>query len=339
LRSSSRWWCTSGGRGGYSAKDYVYVKCPDTAYIMTNRVLLLGNGVNRLSQEYSWSDLLDDLIREAGKQKVIRYKVEKPFTLLYEEIYLRSLKHTKKKELRLKQKIADLVISKFAPSDIHAKLLNLNVEHILTTNYDYNLEQSVAQNHGKAAHFLPERKYNLFRRRTVNGKSIWHLHGEAEVPRSITLGHEHYVGYLQQMGNYLKPKRKGEAEDIGSPLQRAVYKREAIPDYTQANIYSWVDLFIMNDVYILGLSLDYTEIDLWWLLIYKERLKHEKKFDSGKTIYYCFYPHKIDNRKEAKLSLLESLGIKVKREDVGLNYEHAADAYADFIKNFSNVED
>ena len=303
---------------------------------------MLGNGVNRLSQEYSWSDLLDDLIKETGKQEVIRYKEEKPFTLLYEEIYLRALKYTKKKELRLKQKIEDLVLSKFAPSDIHAKLLNLNVEHIITTNYDYNLEQSVAQNHGKAAHFLPERKYNLFRRRTVNGTSIWHLHGEAEVPSSITLGHEHYVNYLQKMGNYLKDKitsrRKGEAEYIRSPQQRAVYKREAIPEYTQASIYSWVDLFIMNDVYILGLSFDYTEIDLWWLLIYKERLKHEKKFDPGKTIYYCFYPHTMDKREKAKLSLLESLGIEVKREDVGLNYEHAADAYAEFIKNFSNVE-
>ena len=154
---------------------------------MNNKVLLLGNGINRLSNEYSWSDLLDELIKATGKSEVITYREEKPFTLLYEEIYLRTLKHLQCKEIRLKEKIANLVLSKFTPNEFHTKFLNLNVEHILTTNYDYNLERSSYNDHGKAANVLTERKYNLFRRRNVNDRYIWHIHGEADAPNSINL--------------------------------------------------------------------------------------------------------------------------------------------------------
>ena len=309
---------------------------------MNNKVLLLGNGINRLSNEYSWSDLLDELIKATGKSEVITYREEKPFTLLYEEIYLRTLKYLQSKEIRLKGKIANLVLSKFTPNAFHTKFLNLSVEHILTTNYDYNLEKSSYNDCGKAANVLTERKYNLFRRRSVNGRYIWHLHGEADVPNSITLGHEHYVGYLQKMGNYLKgkitSKRKGKDKEIRSPIQKAIYKREEIRAFDRDNtIYSWVDLFLMNDVYILGLSLDYTEIDLWWLMIFKERLKKESGFLCGRTMYNCFYPHTLDKKEEAKLSILESFGINVIREDVGKNYENVEDAYDDFINNFSEL--
>ena len=223
---------------------------------MNDRVLLLGNGINRLSNEYSWSDLLDDLIKDAGALEVIKYREEKPFTLLYEEIYMRALMHLQRKELRLKEKIADLVLRKFTPNEFHTKLLNLDVAHILTTNYDYNLERSVHTDQGRAANVLIERKYNLFRRRNVNGKYIWHLHGEADVPNSITLGHEHYVGYLQKMGNYLKDKitstSKGEKKAIRSPLQKAIFRQEQFGEFDKASttVYSWVDLFVMHDVYI-----------------------------------------------------------------------------------------
>ena len=311
---------------------------------MNNKVLLLGNGINRLSNEYSWSDLLDELIKATGKSEVITYREEKPFTLLYEEIYLRTLKHLQCKEIRLKKKIANLVLSKFTPNEFHTKFLNLNVEHILTTNYDYNLERSSYNDHGKAANVLTERKYNLFRRRNVNDRYIWHIHGEADAPNSITLGHEHYVGYLQKMGNYLKDKitskRKGEQKEIRSPIQMAIHRQKEIRAFDKAKtIYSWVDLFLMNDVYILGLSLDYTEIDLWWLMIFKARLKRETGFPYGNTTYYTFYPHTFDKKEEAKLSIIESFGINVIREDVGRNYVNAGDAYDVFINKFTKLRE
>jgi len=37
------------------------------------RVLLLGNGVNRISKDYSWENLLEDLIKEVRKGDVIKF--------------------------------------------------------------------------------------------------------------------------------------------------------------------------------------------------------------------------------------------------------------------------
>ena len=160
----------------------------------------------------------------------------------------------------------------------------------------------------------------------------------------LTLGHEHYVGYLQKMGNYLKDKitskRKGEQKEIRSPIQMAIHRQKEIRAFDKAKtIYSWVDLFLMNDVYILGLSLDYTEIDLWWLMIFKARLKRETGFPYGNTTYYTFYPHTFDKKEEAKLSIIESFGINVIREDVGRNYVNAGDAYDVFINKFTKLRE
>jgi len=51
--------------------------------------LFIGNGINRITSDYSWVDLLKDLTIIAGKQGVVEIK-QKPFPLLYEEIYLRG---------------------------------------------------------------------------------------------------------------------------------------------------------------------------------------------------------------------------------------------------------
>ena len=63
----------------------------------------------------------------------------------------------------------------------------------------------------------------------------------------------------------------------------------------------------MDNVYILGLALDYTEIDLWWLMIFKERLKRKSGFPYGNTTYCMFYPHTLDKMEKAKLSILLAL--------------------------------
>ena len=44
---------------------------------------------------------------------------------------------------------------------------------------------------------------------------------------------------------------------------------------------SWIDYFLIGDVYIFGLSMSLSEEDLWWLLACKQRL-----FPETKTIYY-----------------------------------------------------
>ncbi|MBE9592658.1 MAG: hypothetical protein IMF19_04185 [Proteobacteria bacterium] len=63
-------------------------------------------------------------------------------------------------------------------------------------------------------------------------------------------------------------------------------------------------------------------------------MKRETGFPYGNTTYYTFYPHTLDKKEAAKLSILESFGINVIREDVGENYENAGAAYDVFINKF-----
>ena len=58
---------------------------------MENRVLLVGNDINNATSDYSWANLLTDLIDYAKLEEVPSMD-NKPFPLFYEEIYLNSAK-------------------------------------------------------------------------------------------------------------------------------------------------------------------------------------------------------------------------------------------------------
>ena len=74
-------------------------------------------------------------------------------------------------------------------------------------------------------------------------------------------------------------------------------------------------------------------------MIFKERLKRESGFPYGNTTYCKFYPHTLNKKEAAKLSIIESFGINVIRVDVGENYENAGAAYDVFINKFTKVRE
>jgi hypothetical protein len=100
------------------------------------KILLLGNGVNRLSKDYSWKDLLEELVEKVGKRNAVKFIKEKPFALLYEEVALRTMKFQNRKEIELK-KIISTLVKKIKPNEFHKKFLEIDGNQILTTNYDY----------------------------------------------------------------------------------------------------------------------------------------------------------------------------------------------------------
>lgn len=61
---------------------------------MKEKVLLLGNGINDAAHSYKWKNLINDLIHFVGITDIL-LEDNKPFPLLYEEIYLRNLKAKK----------------------------------------------------------------------------------------------------------------------------------------------------------------------------------------------------------------------------------------------------
>ena len=181
------------------------------------------------------------------------------------------------------------------------KILSIGADHIITTNYSYELEyaaqkeltlsdskienlqrhtESVKRAEGK--YLLST--YNEVKYGEVTNK-IWHIHGEARKHNSIVLGHLYYGNLVTKIKNY---------------VDRNGYR------YTQASkngekikIKSWVDAFIMGDVYVLGSRFNLSEIDLWWLIARKKR----EKARHGKIYFY--EPEEISGDTDERLEMLK----------------------------------
>lgn len=265
---------------------------------MNNKVLLIGNDINNATSDYSWLNLLTDLIDFAQLTEVPSME-NKPFPMFYEEIYLSSARKYGTKESRLKAYIAAKA-RRLMPNEIHEEILNLGVKTILTTNYDLTLEQVIAKDTRKLKNvgYIKENLYSLFRKNTVKNIDFWHLHGSELSPQSITLGYEHYGGYLQQMRNYVVTGTKGNYSKK-SFLPISVRLKE-----NQINHESWIDYFFTHDIDIFGLNFDFVEMHLWWLLTYRARLKVTNKIEINNRIRY-FYPKKYEKLSKHKLELFK----------------------------------
>jgi hypothetical protein len=219
-------------------------------------------------------------------------------------------------------------VGALASNPFHHRVMESGARHILTTNYDYAFEKAAPGSHAQS-NLKRESKYSVFRRRAVGDKFVWHIHGEAEVPNSITLGYDQYAGYLQNLRGWATVGRTSKRK--GSPFKANVSDFDA----GEGKVYSWLDVFFRDDIHIVGLGLDYTEIDLWWALTYKARLK-AREFEVGKTIFHDWSaeppasstPDSLARELTlAKRSLLEALSVEVAAEDCRGNYPAAYEAF------------
>lgn len=120
----------------------------------------------------------------------------------------------------------------------------------------------------------------------------------------MVLGFDHYAGYLQKIRNYVTDsvEVKGHPHGrVGSPV-----KSGNLEFTDNRSIYSWVDYFLRDHIHIVGLGLDFTEIDLWWLLLHKRRRKHQ----TGQVFYYHVSLDREANETPIT-SLLRSLNVTV----------------------------
>ena len=74
---------------------------------------------------------------------------------------------------------------------------------------------------------------------------------------------------------------------------------------------SWVDLFFTRDIHIIGLRLDFIEIDLWWLLTYWADQIIKKNNSNIKNKIYYYIPQKHTGKANGKIELLGNLGVEV----------------------------
>lgn len=265
------------------------------------QVLLLGNGLNRSYGDGDWKKLLEQ-VKTNPKINLDNDVYKKvPYPLL---AVLATDDHvnTATKNRNLFCGASDEVLTKMRP--YLQRLLTIGFDEILTTNYSYELERVACPNidrEGKNCSKLmkytawkkgpikAEAKYLLHTYNAVTYQGvdnrIWHIHGEARKPNSMILGHYYYGALLQKWQELLEKRKnyQNEREQQGLP-----------PIMT-----SWLDAFILGDVYVLGFGYDFSEMDLWWLL---NRKKREKA--SHGTLH--FYEPLWGN--EIKFALMESYG-------------------------------
>ncbi|MBQ6479170.1 MAG: hypothetical protein IJI44_07385 [Erysipelotrichaceae bacterium] len=260
------------------------------------RVLLLGNGLNRSFGGVSWDGLLDEIKdKESFRSDACNYLMPMPLKAVMltknklAEKMAEVVEEADRKNADKSRKIAWDSFSK-TNHELRSKinlLINGNFDYVLTTNYGYEIETSLLDLDGikpkqiqKLMNFYEvdnaQKQFLLNTFNLVNDIPIWHIHGEARKPGSMILGNFYYGKNLrrcvERLDGSLDRKINGKIVEF----------RKNMKDRKPQKIGSWVDAFILGDVYVLGLGLDFSESDIWWLI----ECKCNNKDISGTTTLY-----------------------------------------------------
>lgn len=310
---------------------------------MENDAILYGNGFNLLSKKCpSWQKLLSSI---SGKNKILK---NIPPTLQYEQVYLASEQFypivvDSAEETALKEKVKEK-LSAIQTNEYYKKLLGLGVSTFLTTNYDHaiygNKEEDIVGGNST------EKIYSIKRWKRIkqNGSeyTIFQIHGDMNHVKSIMLGLDHYGGALAKVQDYVKGKFVEKTN--GQGLQNySIYRRlqsnvtfdSGKYGFTDngTGLVSWIDAFFFTNLHIIGITLDFSEIDIWWLLLRRARLLKNKevknKIEEHKIYYYPTFSSLKAPRHTPKLELLKSMGVEVVYHTGGKDYRKIYDEQID----------
>ena len=273
-------------------------------------VLLLGNGLNLSFDGLPWSELLEKVAVIEDKdtlERIISSSIPEPLKAIAvteDRIDVQMKSHKKDLYGSVRETEHRLLLN---------RLLDLGFDHILTTNYSYELEKAALgietitdyrleklQTFMKADNVRrAEGRYLLHTYMKVPNRNgycpVWHIHGEARKPDSMILGHYYYGNQLCGIKKLLS----GRADSY----------RARQSEGKDAEIKSWIDAFILGNVYVLGFGMDVSELDIWWLLNRKKR----EKAEHGGVFFYEPY----DKKQFGKYQLLRQL--QGKHSDLGWN--------------------
>ena len=275
----------------------------DNNYI--ENTLVLGNGFSRTVFEGipSWGNLFDE-----EKSAINNY------TILYEVYLLNS----DLEEGDIKHKIVDRISNQFSKENIKKSICDLDnfgkylmenkVYNIITTNYDKGIEVILCDFCGykevTPEELVAEKIYSIRTyRKFINSKTghevkLWKIHGDMERIESITLGFDQYCGALSKLSSYIKGKYKSEK---GPECNISMIDKCKMKEFDNL---SWAELFFNTNMYIVGLGMDFSEIDIWWLLNKHMRIKNIVPQIENKICY--LYNEQYDN-KAKKSDIFEAL--------------------------------
>ena len=264
---------------------------------------MLGNGICRAFGGFNWNGLLDN-IKESTlyPEKAENYIMPMPLkaAMLTNNNIASKIRELVKEAKAKKLTTGESSINweSFTTTTPKMRLMinqmvDKRFDYVLTTNYSYEIEMALLgvnsitpktiQEH--IQHYEvdnPQIKYLINTYCLVNGTPVWHIHGEARIPDTMVLSHQYYGKVLQQtidrlegisvQNAYRKISSKGKTDEF----------RRNKKQLKQQKIGSWIDAFVLGDLYIVGLGLDVSEVDLWWLLDYKRN----NPDICGKTVFY-----------------------------------------------------
>lgn len=314
--------------------------------------ILYGNGFNLLSENCpSWQDLLTN-ISDKDQSPILNGI---PPTLQYEQVYLAP--HSSfsnisdgEDETRLKEAVKRR-LSAIKSNEFYDRLLNLGVTSFLTTNYDHaiydNVENRVIDKN------YAEKIYSIKRWKKVNinnlDYTIFQFHGDITNVRSIMLGLDHYGGALARIQDYVKGYFSEKIEDkkkrVNSEGELSIAKRLTSKiEFDSINygftdngtqLVIWIDAFFFANLHIIGITLDFSEIDIWWLLSRRARLL-KNGYIKNQVYYYPTFPMSEIHCHLPKLRLLERMGVKVIYHKQTLDIEKG---YTDYPKIYNEQID
>lgn len=289
------------------------------------KVLLIGNGFYQINNKGAWDELIDSLKDSKYKEKANTYRIPEPLKVIALSPKMDALELNRK----VKQKLNDGSYTK-----VLEELLKLEFDVILTTNYTYEIENTLEKSaKDNTVRIVTNKKYVherylLHKYTLIDNNKIWHIHGELDRPSSLIMTEYSYGVLLSKI-----------CKVIESNTTR-LFKHSINKGF---NIDNWVDAFILGDVYSIGLGLSMSEMDLWWLLGKKDKYKY-----AGKTIVYNPKPFMKEDPKEEEISMKEYNdknillnSMNVETEDFGkrVNEEYSyEDFYYECIKDIKKKQ-
>lgn len=222
---------------------------------MRDKTLLIGNGLNlTLGRNMSWSKLMTELGSTPSSDFDIPYSLEFERIASTKSCVIGKRNTDVYSELKsdLAKAVEDLGMK---PGEVHLAFRDLPMNHLVTTNYDSTFElmytnlEPIIRNAGSSRNILGPISQ-------AGSIDFYHAHGIAKWNRTICLGHEHYATLVSKIRSQLYSSIDEEDETF---IARLITGK-------QDSLCIWPEYLFTNDVDIVGLGLDYCEIDFWWLL-------------------------------------------------------------------------
>lgn len=276
---------------------------------MREKSLLLGNGINRtLDSSVSWAELMKKLGSTATEEDEIPYPIDFEQIAADKGGMVGNRSSDAYKQLRENMSSIIEGINKSPAGEAHQAFRSLGMSNVITTNYDSIFESmficnQLVSNPGGYKNILAPVSEG-------DGVYFYHAHGLGKWKNTLCLSHEHYISLITKIRNLFFT----DSDDENKENLTEIIKGE------NATTRTWPELLFTTDVAIVGLELDYSEIDFWWLLAQRAAIfapcHNLTEFENSIVYYYVDCPMAQKSSSfYGRMNALKALGVSAQSVD------------------------